>query len=313
MCPELGILEWFHYGDYAKLRRVVAELEALGVDRLRTGISWCDYEAWPLGKRWISDLFGTFRSAGIELLPDFVYTPPQLGEQPSTASAPRNLAGYAQFVDEMIDRFGDGFAAVELWNEPNNYCEWSREVDPSWGKFAAMVIPAAELARAAGKSVVLGGMAPIDERFAQHLKALGVLDAVDVVGIHGFPGTWEATWVEGDGVATLGGFEDRWDGWAAELAKVRAATDKPVWITEVGYSTFDRDAAQQIDVFEDALAAEVERVYWYALENLAPERRSTKDIVLGRYDDHEYWMGMGLPLRAHIRAGRPARREPVAA
>jgi CDP-paratose 2-epimerase len=310
---ELGLLEWFHSGDYAKVRRVVDELERLGIGRLRTGISWCDYESRPRGKRWIADLFGAFRSAGIELLPDFTYTPPGLAERASTASAPRDLGGYGRFVEEMIERFGDGFGAVELWNEPNNYCEWSREVDPHWEKFAAMVIPAAEIARSAGKLVVLGGMAPIEELFALHLKKLGVLDAVDVVGVHGFPGTWEATWVERDGVATLGGFEHRWDGWSAELAKVRAATDKPVWITEVGYSTFERDPAGQIPVFEDALAADVDRVYWYSLENLAPEHRSTKDIVLGQYDDHEYWMGMGAPLRAHIESRRPRHREELLA
>jgi CDP-paratose 2-epimerase len=298
--PQLGILEWFHFGDYPKLKRVIAELEALGIDELRTGISWCDYEAWTVGRRWIGDLFSAFRSAGIELLPDLTYTPPQLGEHPSTASAPRDLSAFSHFVDEIIDRFGDGFGAVELWNEPNNFCEWSREVDPHWEKFAAMVLPAAEIVRAAGKTVVLGGMAPIDAGFARRLDELGVLDAVDVVGVHGFPGTWEARWVDDETLPTLGGFADAWHGWDAELAPIRAITDKPLWITEVGYSTYGRDPEGQIRVFEDALAADVGRVYWYALENLAPRHRSTKDIVLGEFDHHEYWMGMGRPLRDHV-------------
>jgi CDP-paratose 2-epimerase len=281
---------------------VVAELETLGIEHVRTGISWCDYESWTVGKRWIADIFAAFRSAGIELLPNFVYTPPQFAEIPSTASAPRDLLAYTHFVDEMLTRFGDGFSAVELWNEPNNFCEWSREVDPSWEKFAAMVIPAADLARAAGKTVLLGGMAPIDAGFARCLDRLGVLDAVDVVGVHGFPGTWEARWVEDESLPTLGEFADTWHGWETELAPIRAVTDKPLWITEVGYSTYERDAATQIDVFQDALAAEVERVYWYALENLPPHRRSTRDIVLGEFDHHEHWMGMAAPLREHLLA-----------
>jgi CDP-paratose 2-epimerase len=300
--PQLGILEWFHFGDYPKLKRVIAELEALGIDQLRTGISWCDYEAWTIGRRWIGDLFSAFRAAGIELLPDLTYTPPLLGEHPSTASAPRDLAAFARFVDEIVDRYGAGFGAVELWNEPNNFCEWSREVDPSWEKFAEMIIPAAEVGRAAGKTVVLGGMAPIDPGFARRLDELGVLDAVDVVGVHGFPGTWEARWVDDETLPTLGGFADAWHGWEAELAPIREITDKPLWITEVGCSTHGRDAEEQMRVFEDALAADVERVYWYALENLAPKHRSTKDIVLGEFDQHEYCMGMGAPLRQHLLA-----------
>jgi CDP-paratose 2-epimerase len=310
---QLGILEWFHFGDYAKLRRVLAEVEALGVDHLRTGISWCDYESWSVGRRWIGDLFGAFRASGIELLPNFVYTPPQLGEEPSTASAPRDLLAYAHFVEEMIDEYGDGFGAVELWNEPNNFCEWSREVDPSWDKFAAMVVPAAEIARAAGKTVVLGGMAPIDPGFARRLQELGVLDAVDVVGVHGFPGTWEARWVGDEALPTLGGFADAWHGWARELAPIREITDKPIWITEVGCSTFEREPGAQIEVLEDALAAGAGRVYWYALENLAPKRRSTKDIVLGEFDHHEYWMGMGAPLREHLLTRRGGRQLALAA
>jgi CDP-paratose 2-epimerase len=298
--PQLGILEWFHYRDRAKLARVLRELDALGIDHLRTGISWCDYVDRERGERWIAELFGAFRSAGIDLLPNLVYTPPSLGEQPSTASAPRDLRAYARFVDEVIERFGDGFSAIELWNEPNNYCEWSREVDPSWDKFAGMIVPAAEVARAAGKTVVLGGMAPIDPGFARRVQELGVLDAVDVVGVHGFPGTWGPDWVRDDDMPTLGASGDTWGGWDAELAAVRAITDKPLWITEVGCSTYRRDPVEQIAVYEDALAADAGRVYWYSLENLAPERRSTKDIVLGQFDHHEYSMGMGAPLRERL-------------
>ena len=37
--PAIGVLEWFHAGDYERVERVVAGLRELGVEHLRTGIS----------------------------------------------------------------------------------------------------------------------------------------------------------------------------------------------------------------------------------------------------------------------------------
>jgi len=82
--------------------------------------------------------------------------------------------------------------AVMLWNEPNNLSHWDFKIDPEWKMFAEMAITAAKAVRRANPElpIVLGGISPIDPNFIQLLGTHGVLDAVDVVAIHGFPLDW---------------------------------------------------------------------------------------------------------------------------
>ena len=82
--------------------------------------------------------------------------------------------------------------AAMIWNEPNNKSHWDPEIDPEWTMFADMAIQAADAIRRANPQVkrVLGGMSPIDPHWAQRMKNYGVIDAVDVVALHGFPLDW---------------------------------------------------------------------------------------------------------------------------
>ena len=79
--------------------------------------------------------------------------------------------------------------AVMLWNEPNNLSHWDFHLDSDWKIFGQMVIAAARRIRAVNPDlrIVLGGISPIDPHFIRLLGSHGVLDAVDVVAVHGFP------------------------------------------------------------------------------------------------------------------------------
>jgi CDP-paratose 2-epimerase len=48
---RLGVVEWFEFGEYDRVGRVAAELQACGVTRLRTGVSWADWHR-PDGEGW---------------------------------------------------------------------------------------------------------------------------------------------------------------------------------------------------------------------------------------------------------------------
>lgn len=272
-----GILEWFHFQDYGAVDRALADLQELGVGHLRTGISWADWMR-PGGADWIAWLFERFAAHNLELLPCFLYTPPSLGEVWRTSSPPRNLGDYADFVALMIEKFGDAFQQVELWNEPNNLAQCDFGRDPDFSKFAAMIIPAARWAKKQGKKTVLGGMSPIEPGWLEQMIDRGVLEDIDVLGIHGFPGTWEKNW----------------NGWAQQISELDAVLERrglqvPMWITEVGYSTRDHRQYQQLEVFLDALDAPCERMYWYGLYDLAADRAS----LLGHYfDEREYHCGL---------------------
>ena len=102
-----------------------------------------------------------------------------------------------------------------LWNEPNNMSHWDFEVDPGWTIFADMVKAAAGAIEAErpGLRRVMGGISPIDPEFLRTLDGQGVLDAVDVVAVHGFPLDWNHWQI---------------DEWPAKLDEVRRVTRHPI-------------------------------------------------------------------------------------
>lgn len=144
-----------------------------------------------------------------------------------------------------------------IWNEPNNLSHWDFEIDPEWRTFAALVRTASQAIAAERPSLprVLGGMSPIDPNFVRTLDAAGVLDAVDVVAVHGFPLDWNHWQIHE---------------WPDKLAEIQAVTSKPVWVSEVGVSTFGAEEVQQFGLRRTAelLTGKSERIHWYSLYDL---------------------------------------------
>ena len=147
--------------------------------------------------------------------------------------------------------------AVMFWNEPNNLSHWDFQLDPEWKTFSAMVRGASDAVRAehSGLTQVLGGMSPIDAAFATRMKEQGVVEKMDAVAVHGFPLDWNH-WQIGE--------------WPDKLAEIRAVIDLPLWVSEVGVSTF---GAEEVQVFglertAELLIGNVDRVHWYSLYDL---------------------------------------------
>src|SRR3954452_24547943 len=83
--------------------------------------------------------------------------------------------------------------AVMFWNEPNNKSHWDFENhDDNWMIFSDKVRLAGSAVHAENPALPrgLGGMSPIDPYFVMRMRDQGVLEAVDVIGVHGFPLDW---------------------------------------------------------------------------------------------------------------------------
>jgi beta-xylosidase len=147
--------------------------------------------------------------------------------------------------------------AVMIWNEPNNLSHWDFEIDQGWTRFGELVKAASSAIAAERPRLprVLGGISPIDPQFLRTLQGQGVLDAVDIVAVHGFPLDWNHWQIHE---------------WPARLDEVRAVTDKPVWISEVGVSTFGAEEVQQFGLRRSAelLRGRSDRIHWYSLYDL---------------------------------------------
>ncbi|MFP3940013.1 MAG: beta-xylosidase [Thermoanaerobaculia bacterium] len=183
--------------------------------------------------------------------------------------------------------------AVMLWNEPNNKSHWDFEIDSDWSLFADMARRAAGRIRSEspGLRQALGGISPIDPGFIQKMGDLGVLDAVDVVAVHGFPLDW-----------------NHWplDAWPERLEEVREVTDLPVWVSEAGVSSFGAEEVQEFGLQRTAelVLGRVERVHWYSLYDLPkawPATTRHREAEGSSYYRH-FYMGLlredGTPKRA---------------
>jgi beta-xylosidase len=147
--------------------------------------------------------------------------------------------------------------AAMIWNEPNNKSHWDPQVDPGWERFAAMTRLAGRAIRDVNATLprVLGGMSPIDPGFITNLERQRALEEIDVVAVHGFPLDWNLWSIHE---------------WPDKVAEIAAITDKPVWISEVGVSSFGAEEVQAwgVDRTAELLVGRAPRIHWYSLYDL---------------------------------------------
>ena len=119
-------------------------------------------------------------------------------------------------------------------------------------------------------------------RFIELLAGYGVLDAVDIVAVHGFPLDW-----------------NHWNisEWPKKLDEIRAVVEaKAIWVSEAGASSFGAEEVQLFGLQKTAelLLPLVERVHWYSLFDLPATWTATtrhKEAEGSAYYRH-YYMGL---------------------
>jgi beta-xylosidase len=180
-----------------------------------------------------------------------------------------------------------------FWNEPNNLSHWNFEIDPEWRLFAEMVTLAADAVKAERPRLVrvLGGISPIDADFIANMSGQCVLNRMDVVAVHGFPLDWNHWTI---------------DEWPDRLEEIHAVTDRPVWISEIGVSTFGAEEVQEFGLRRSAelLVGRAPRIHWYSLYDLPrawPATTRHREAEGSSYYRH-FYMGLlredGTPKRA---------------
>ena len=275
--PEIGLMQWFRFGDEEHVERVLSDLAALGVRHLRTGVSWADWFR-PQGPEWYDWLLPRLAQQ-VHVLPCVTYTPPSLGIVPRSSAPPRNPKLYADFLDVLVTRSGEYFETVELWNEPNNINNWDWRLDPDWAIFYQMIGGASHWMKQRGKRTVLGGVSPTNLNRLRLLCEKGVLENIDVVGLCGLPGTWEHD-TGGDWTAQIRCLDERMAG---------LGYDGPLWITGTGYSTWRNDEHRQLVEFLKLVEAPVERVYWHSVDDLDPDWPIEDGFI---QDERNYHFGL---------------------
>lgn len=173
--------------------------------------------------------------------------------------------------------------AIMFWNEPNNKSHWDFQIDSNWEIFAKMTRLAVEAVEAENPRLlrVLGGISPIDPLFIENMTGQGVLERLDAIAVHGFPCDWNH-WTIHE--------------WPQKLREIQRTTELPVWVSEVGVSSFGAEEIQEFGLRRCAelLIGRAPRIHWYSLFDLPRAWSATtrhKEAEGSSYYRHFY---MGL-------------------
>lgn len=151
-----------------------------------------------------------------------------------------------------------------LWNEPNNLSHWDFEIDTGWEKFSEMIRSAAKTIKdlRPGIKLVLGGISPIDPDFVKLMAFNRVLENLDAIGVHGFPLDWNHWTI---------------NQWPNKIKEIQSVTHLPIWVTEVGASSFGADEIQVFGIkrTSELLIGKAENIFWYSLLDLPPTWTAT--------------------------------------
>lgn len=248
-------------------------LKEAGIRWVRCGAGATPLGDWPgteLGKNrfdWKSsdeDLEGDIRQELIPL-PILGYTPAWASSDTtgSASAPPDDVLAYARFARTFMDRYRGRVTHVEIWNEPDI------------GFFTGTIGQYAELLKAGctgakmadpGCRVVFGGTAGVNLDFIEGVYAYGGGSYFDVMAVH--PYQW------GDE------FNDEW--FVSQLVSLRAIMNrhgdshKPIWLTELGWSTGDRAITEDVQArllvqaMVTALSLRpvgVEKAFWFCVKD----------------------------------------------
>lgn len=186
-------------------------------------------------------------------------------DDPEAINAPPDdLAAYAKFVGEVVDRYPGKIHAIEVWNEENIDAEWRsvpQSVNPE--KYVEMLKLAYQTIKAKDPNIIVisGALAPTgyfvggcteagcdDGPYLKRMVDAGFLQYVDCVGAHanGYNVPPDKTQTDGytDPTATFRGpFTNPIPSWyfrgTLELYHTTVQNQKPLCVTEFGWASND--------------------------------------------------------------------------
>lgn len=245
---------WYERSN-TEMQRELDMVKDLGANVVRVDVGWSSLESdgkgvytdWYLTKldRFVQEA----RARELKVLPTLVSTPCWASSAPESLKQgcegrwwdrgvqnypPNSAADFADAARFVTSRYGDGLAAIELWNEPNTT---RFLVSPDLaGAYTAMVKAAYPAVKsvAPGLPVLAGALAAADRPFLDQLYARGIKGYYDGISVHPYNewrdpyDRWQEQWKK---YTFLPGME-----WVHE-GQVANGDRTPLWITEFGWTT----------------------------------------------------------------------------
>lgn len=202
-----------------------------------------------------------YAAHGVGFLPLSGYTN-KFYDNNQTPSTTEGLAAYAAFTSAVVDHYES--PAVEVYNEFNNPPMNNGKCGPTAACYLPMLKATAERVKADHPDTLIVGpsIARTDDVFLTELYEAGGLAYLDAVSWHPYD------YGPGIGPEFL---EAAIQNQVAKIKEHNNGVAKPIWITELGWSTAGYTEREQADNLVRAqaisLANGVEKFFWYDLVN----------------------------------------------
>lgn len=272
--PRFGVCTHMYRRSQGwKVEKLIPLMKKMGVSVIRDGIIWRrtetvkgQYELTPETQQWIKAV----TDANIKVIL-------MLGYGNRLYDNALDVDAYLNFVTWIAEQFKDNpnIIAYEIWNEPNNF-QFRKQYDGQWqGKDnAPWITPFSELVQKASaaikkvdpdKKVISGAGNPPASQYMmiRHPEAFAQLD-----GLTSHPYTFRLPpevvpfggkdLDERDGIASTNSdhtLVSMWEIFKGSMQKNLGKT-MPIWVTEVGYTTFNHTAKPSLSAgFTEAAQA----------------------------------------------------------
>ncbi|MCF7802645.1 MAG: beta-galactosidase [Candidatus Marinimicrobia bacterium] len=276
-------------------------LKESGVKYLRISFGWdaIEYEEDKYDWLFWDDFVKTaVEEYGLTLIPYICYTP----QWNSTASVedslyfwnhpPKDFNEFGEFMGDLVNRYEDYIKTWELWNEPDISVYW-QGTTAEFAEFTKIGSRAVKEADPDAK-VVLAGLAHRIQFTRELFRDYDISDYVDIVNIHNYFETWHQDPVENI------------DEYINDIHDIiwRWGDGQPLWMAEVGYSTFRQDSYvssvyetyydyehspeyQAVDLFKrlalSVATKNMTAIAWYEIKDLPQSEEVIGDEYNNRY------------------------------
>jgi hypothetical protein len=281
MAAEKGVVPDLTWGiSPGDQDRSASALADLGARWVRLNANWADAE--PRRGIYDSGWLGHYdraievaRAAGSRIVLMSYQSPSWASRSRNRETPPRHPQDFARFMGFLAARYARKVEAYEVWNEENISRFWST------GPSAAAYTRLLQFTYLAIKQVdpeakvVFGGLSTNDYEFLERAYDAGAEGFFDVMSVHPFScgASPETITREDDGRMTRSSFPAYQEVRSSMLAR---GDDKPIWMTEIGWSTTTRECgvsqATQADYVTRAFQfieqdPYVQMMLWYNLRN----------------------------------------------
>jgi hypothetical protein len=241
--PQFGLNTHLMWEGPARAAVDLERIAAAGQTVVRFDVGWDGFE--PTGKsEWseaylarLDHILDLVERRGLHPIVVVVGTPAWArGGLGSRMTPPDRPEDFADAVGHLAARYADRPSiAYEIWNEPNQDDFWDTESGPDARAYAEMLKASnARIKGAAPDAIVLGGSVAFNDReyLEQLYAAPGVVGSFDALALHPYTLAYPPEQVADQAHSFALAIES-----ASEVMAAHGDADRPIWITELGWST----------------------------------------------------------------------------